>query len=484
MLILIKLHYDSKTNKGQIICDQAVFYCIKTKFSVKNDAAKFAKKYGRRVPDRKYAIDKSGKFDFGLYKEIINVLIEDQYTDIEYTEEFKRFLNCGIKTESIFDGFSFPHRDFQMEIVKLCLKYGRGTIKSATGSGKSFCIASLIENFWINRTKQSYKVVVVVPGISLVSQLQKDFESYKVNFTYSGWTGTNKLEDTDVIIVNSENLVSKFDDNLWIKDVDLLLVDECHRCSGTSKISKIINKIKTPNRFGFTGTLPKDQYDVWKILGTFGPLLFEKNSKELRDDNVLTDVVVKMILLNHNPADIPKNKKSKDKSPTEDYIKELYYLYNSEKRNNIIYKIVSKLQNNTLILVNHLEHGEVLLDCLTKLQNKDVVFIKGEVELNERNEVIANMERCDNIICIAMSSIFSTGINIKNLHNIVFASGGKSFVRIVQGIGRGLRLHENKSKLVIFDIYDNLKYSTNHADERKQIYNDEQIPYKEIKIDL
>jgi superfamily II DNA or RNA helicase len=481
---LIKLHYDAKTNKGLIICDQATFYCIKNKLSVKNDAAKFAKKYGRRIPDRKYAIDKFGKFDFGLYKEIINILIQEQYTNIEYTEEFKEFLNCGIKIESIFDGFTFPHRDFQMEIVKLCLKYGRGTIKSATGSGKSFCIASLIENFWINRTKQSYRVVVVVPGISLVSQLQKDFESYNVNFTYSGWTGTNKLQHSDVVIVNSENLVSKFDENPWIKDVDLIIVDECHRCSGTSKISKIINKIKTPNRFGFTGTLPKDQYDVWKILGIFGPLLFEKNSKELRDDNVLSDVVVKMIALNHCPKDIPKKSKNKDKTPTEDYLAELSYLYNSEKRNNIIFKIISKLQNNTLILVNHLEHGEALLNCLNNIQNKDVVFIKGDVELDERNEVVANMEKCDNIVCIAMSSIFSTGINIKNLHNIVFASGGKSFVRIVQGIGRGLRLHEKKSKLVIFDIYDNLKYSTNHADERKQIYNDEQISYKEIQINL
>jgi superfamily II DNA or RNA helicase len=481
---LIKLHYDAKTNKGQIICDQATFYCVKNKFSVKNDAAKFAKKYGRKIPDRKYAIDKSGKFDFGLYKEIINILIQEQYTNIEYTEEFKQFLSCGIKTTTVFDGFAFPHRDFQMEIVKLCLKYGRGTIKSATGSGKSFCIASLIENFWANRPKQTYKVLVVVPGISLVSQLQKDFESYKVNFSYSGWTGTNKLENTDVIIVNSENLVSKFDDNSWIKDVDLLIVDECHRCTGTSKISKLITKIKTPNRFGFTGTFPKDQYDVWKILGTFGPLLFEKNSKELRDENILTDVVVKMILLNHSSSDIPKKNKNKDKTPTEDYNIELSYIYNSEKRNNIIYKIVSKIPNNTLILVNHLEHGEALLKSLNVLKDKSVVFIKGEVELNERVEVIANMEVCDNIVCIAMSSIFSTGINIKNLHNIVFASGGKSFVRIVQGIGRGLRLHENKSKLVIFDIYDNLKYSTNHAEERKQIYDDEQIPYKEIEIDL
>ena len=481
---MIKLHYDYSTNKGQIICDQAVFFCIKNKFSVKNENAKYAKKYGRKIPDRKYAIDKIGRFDFGLYKEIISTLIQEQYTNIEYTDEFKQFVSCGIKIDSVYDGFTFPHRDFQLEIIKRCLKYGRGTIKSATGSGKSFCVASLIENFRLNRTKQTYKVVVIVPGISLVSQLQEDFKSYNVNFTYSGWTGTKKLEDTDVVIVNSENLVSKFESNAWIKNIDLLIVDECHRCTSTSKISKIVTKIKTPNKFGFTGTLPKDQYDVWKIIGTFGPLLFEKNSKELRDENVLTDVSIKMIQLIHPSSDVPKKNTNKEKTPTEDYNIELSYLYTSDKRNNIIRKIVSKIKNNTLILVNHLEHGEELLKHLTTLDDRVVVFIKGDVDLDERLGVVANMETCDNIVCIAMSSIFSTGINIKNLHNIIFASGGKSFIRIVQGIGRGLRLHKNKSKLIIFDVYDNLKYSMNHAEERQKIYEDEQISYKTIEINL
>lgn len=482
---MITIHYDKTSKKGQIIADVVVETVLKKRFSVKNEAAKFAKNKNRRIPDKKYAIDKTGKFDFGLYKEIIEFLKSEGYKNIEYTEEFKQNINCGLGDCVVYDNFTYSHRDFQKEIVSRCLKYGRGVVKSATGSGKSFCIASLIENFWRNRSSGTFKAIVVVPGISLVTQLRDDFASYGVNFSYSMWTGGLKLMNTDVVIVNSENLVSKIKEHSdWVFDIDLLIVDECHRVTTTSKMSKIVNKFKTSNRFGFTGTLPKDQFECWKITGIFGPVLFEKNSKDLRDEKILTDVVIKMIKLIHPEKSIPKKSKKKDKSPTEDYMNELNFIYNSSNRNEFIRKIVSKLQNNTLILVNHLEHGDVLFNLLSTLSEKNVIYIKGENDLDSRLQSIQDMENTNNIVCIAMSSIFSTGINVKNLHNIIFVSGGKSFVRIVQGIGRGLRLHENKNKLVIIDIYDNLKYSEDHAEERKIIYIDEQIQFNEKDIIL
>lgn len=461
-----------------------VMTLLKKKFSVKNESAKFMKKFGRTIPDKKFAIDKMGRFDFGLYKDILKFLKDQNFNTIDFTDEFKTHLRCGIGVDEIFDGFAYPHRDFQKEIVSLCLKHGRGTVKSATGSGKSFCVASLIENFWRNRKSRSFKALVIVPGISLASQLVGDFSDYNVNFTYSKWTGASKLEDTDVVIVNSENLTSKVKDNPWIYDVDLLIVDECHRVTTTSKLSKIIPKFKTPNRFGFTGTFPKDVYETWKIIGTFGPLLFEKNSKDLRDEKILTDVSVKMIKLIHPEMNKPKKSKKKDKTPTEDYNNELSFIYNSSSRNNIIKKLAKGLSNNTLILVNHLEHGDILYENLNSLEGKEVLYIKGDVDIQNRLEGIQNMETSDNIICIAMSSIFSTGVNIKNLHNIIFTAGGKSFIRIVQGIGRGLRLHENKQSLRILDINDNLKYSESHSQQRKDIYDEEKIPWSEKEIIL
>jgi superfamily II DNA or RNA helicase len=118
------------------------------------------------------------------------------------------------------------------------------------------------------------------------------------------------------------------------------------------------------------------------------------------------------------------------------------------------------------------------------LDNKEVFFINGEMPVSERQEIISRMEVCNDIVCIAMSAIFSTGINIKNLPYIMFASGGKSFIRTIQSIGRGLRLHDDKEQLVLFDITDNMKYSTNHLAERKKFYDEECLPWKEIELTI
>jgi superfamily II DNA or RNA helicase len=166
------------------------------------------------------------------------------------------------------------------------------------------------------------------------------------------------------------------------------------------------------------------------------------------------------------------------------YKEELDYLYNNEKRNNFISKLANKINGNVLIMVNHLDHGDSLLSVLSNRMDRSVYFVKGEMDVEERQKIIDMMEKNDNVICIAMSSIFSTGINIKNLPNIMFVGLGKSFIRVVQSIGRGLRLHENKEKLRIFDVIDNTKYSSSHALYRQEIYDQESIQWTERTIDI
>ena len=253
--------------------------------------------------------------------------------------------------------------------------------------------------------------------------------------------------------------------------MDLVIGDECHRVNSSGGLHKIISKIKTPNKFGFTGTLSEKKEDQWKTIGIFGPIIYEKKSKELRDEKYVTDVEVDFIKLRH-----PKTLKM-------DYKKELDYLYELDKRNQLICKLAEGFKSNTLILVNHLIHGEKLLEILSK-SDKKVFFVKGEMSVEERELIKQKMETDDDIITIAMSSIFSTGINIKNIHNIMFVAGGKSFIRTVQSIGRGLRLHKAKNKLRIIDVYDNMKYSERHADERKRIYEKEEILWRERVIEL
>jgi len=359
-------------------------------------------------------------------------------------------------------------------------------LKSATGSGKSFTTASLVENFKRNVDKETIKVLISVPNPALVSQLEKDFKEYGVAFSYSGWTGAKKYQNTEIVIVNDGMLRSKTSDKSWFDDIDLVIVDECHRLDPTSKIYKIISKIKTPNKFALTGTLPPNIYNYWKLVGLFGPVLYEKNSKDLRDEKVLTDLSVKIIKLIHPKKTLPKkvSKTSEDWNPLINYLNELDFIYNSDDRNSLIQKIVSKLNDNTLILVNHLDHGSKIFDKLSLIDNKKVFFIKGEVELDDRETIQNLMENANDIICVAMSSIFATGINIKNIHNIIFACGGKSFVRIVQGIGRGLSLHENKDKLIVFDIADNSEYSERHLEKRQSIYTAECMNWKLVDMIL
>lgn len=168
------------------------------------------------------------------------------------------------------------------------------------------------------------------------------------------------------------------------------------------------------------------------------------------------------------------------------YQDEVEFLYENGHRNKFLTNLCSKLDKNILLLVNRLEHGFILLNYFNNnIKNKKIYFIRGEVDVDERDKIKQLMEEEDNILCIAITKIFSTGINIKNLHNIILASGGKSSVTVVQSIGRGLRLHPSKKELNIFDICDKgLKYSSEHANKRLRIYETEKIKVTETNIVL
>jgi len=231
---MVKFDYEIGRRQGRIITDDDTLALIRNHFSVKNEAASHAKRMGKRfVKDRKYAITPTGLFDFGLYNEIRKFLIQSQITDIKFTENFKNHLKVGFGDIEIWDGLKYEQRYYQKETVKECLKYGRGTCILATSAGKSLVQAVLVENFkkCINR---DFKCLIIVPGLSLVSQLNNDFTDYGVTFTHSGWTGDTPLQDTQVVICNSENFSAQFGSNPWIVDVDMVIGDECF--SGNVKV--------------------------------------------------------------------------------------------------------------------------------------------------------------------------------------------------------------------------------------------------------
>ena len=473
------LTFDYNTSNRKLLIkteDSSLFDKIREHFSIENEGARFARYRGRFAARRKYAITGTGACELGLYWDIRQYLIKEQIkVDISITDKLQKVLDVGRDIE-LYKKFTLELREYQEEVIKKALKIGRGTCVLGTGAGKTLTTAALIENYFQScPDKDTFKCIVLVPDLGLVSQTYEEFNDVGTTFKMTKWTGKTKPDLTsNVIICNIGIVQSQFDNNDWMKYVDLLIVDECHKIKASNKVSKIVSKIKTHNKYGFTGTLPENNLDKWSIIGKLGPVIYEKTSYELRLEDYLANVNVKVLNLEYK---VPPRYLSDNK-----YREELDFIYDSHFRNTFLTKLCSKLENNTLILVNHISQGVILSEYLTQCENKQIYFIRGEVEVETREDIKRIMEKDNNVICVAMSSIFSTGVNIKNLHNIIFAAGGKSFIRTVQSVGRGLRKHASKNKLVIFDICDNLRYGLRHCEKRKDIYKTEKIKYTESKI--
>jgi superfamily II DNA or RNA helicase len=260
-----------------------------------------------------------------------------------------------------------------------------------------------------------------------------------------------------------------------LKDIKLLVIDEVHKLKYANKINKVVEQIPALFRYGFTGTLPDYKIDQWNIFGKIGRVIYFKESIDLRDQNYISQVHVAALKLTYKNT--PQFTTPSMHNPTAGYEEEITWLQTNPYRNAIIIKLVNKSDKNTLIMVDRIAHGEELLKILQESTNKQVHFVHGAVEIEEREMIRKLMEEHDNVACIAISKIFSTGINIKNLHNIIFAAIGKARIKIIQSIGRSLRKHSSKKLATIFDIWDNLRYGNKHMVERLALYDREQIPY-------
>lgn len=479
---MIKVDFDKKKNKAILSGDR--FEEIRENFSVKNKAAAFLKRYSRYIPSRVYSITPTGRFDPCLINEIKKFVVEKQFIEkLDVSEEIENIVNPANKswkTLATYNNSPFQLalnlRDYQEDIVKRCLDTGRGTVVLATAGGKTLVMASLISSIY-KLNNSNFKCLVIVPDRGLVEQTFNDFVSYNTPFSVSKWTGDHALNLTsNIIIANLGILQSKSSNLSWIENIDLLVVDEVHKLRKGNEVNKIIKTIKTDHKFGFTGTLPEEKDDQWNIIGKIGPIIYEKNSFDLRLESYVSNAFVQLINIFYNKT--PKRDTS-NFNPTDFYKKELDFIIENKFRNELLSKLVNKLDKNVLILVDFIKHGEILLQQLqTICTDKQVYFIRGEVEIEEREKIKQLMEKSDNIVVVAISKIFSTGINVKNIHYLVFAGGGKAKIKTVQSIGRGLRLHSNKDKLIIFDISDQLYYGLQHMNKRIQIYEKEKIGYR------
>ncbi|MDD4109988.1 MAG: DEAD/DEAH box helicase family protein [Clostridia bacterium] len=527
------LDWDSKYKKGIIISD--FLENIRAQFSVPNKSKKMMGVKGMptyHLADFISPITSTGRFDIGLYFEIIEYLKKDplDYEVITSEPLADIILQSAYpwKFEYEIPKLSLNLRPYQESGVRRGIHLGYGILIVGTAGGKTLLMASLIQT--IRKYQPPFTTLVILPS-NIIIQTYKEFLGYGIpDNELSVWSGENDLEKTSIILASAETLkinlttfrelkpktelewnsynpktvikhetyeeyikefgkTEKIRRSDWIKnrkvvlkelsDVDLILIDEVHGLRRGNVINDALNIFPTHHRFGFTGTLPPDLLDQWNIIGNIGPIILDVNSAILREGGFVSQVKIQGIKINYkNPPEFNYEEDYDPDLPAKAYGQECEFLYHNEYRNKVISHISHKFDKNTLIIVDKIEHGEVLKEQLSKITDKKIYFIRGSVEMEDREKLRLLMEVENNIICIAMARIFAVGINIKNLHYVVFAQGGKAKVTLIQSIGRGLRLHENKECLIIIDIADATYYGERHLEDRLKYYKEEQIEYE------
>lgn len=471
------LKVDFQKKNGILTGSPKIIKMVRDKFSIKNPSY-----LGRRYAPRLYTVTPSGAFQVGLWSEIEGYIRSlNLPVKIEITNEFKNQFNPNCEIKNISKIENFTYYDYQEDAIKQLIEHGRGIALIATGGGKSILQAGLVKTFLDHFP--DYKILMTVPNISLLNQLYYSFlNEYGID-NISRW-GDNNLPDLskNVLIANNQILISNIEETLKIvKDFDVVIVDEVHTINEKkNKISKVIHNITTPIKFGLTGTLPDSILGSWNVLGKIGPIVYERNSYELRKQEAITDVEIKIIICKHSKK--PVFSKSVT-SPTDAYNAELDYIINHAERNAVITKICKSLKGNILIVVDRLNYIDSLKTALVD-SDKEILVVTGDTSTDDRTFIQEKMENQSGLICLAMSKCFSTGISIKNLHYAIFACMGKGGVKTIQTIGRTVRKHSSKNKAIIFDIADDLVYSARHLKERVQIYKDQKIDYKFTKINL
>lgn len=472
----VDFQYDSRRKEVKIVSDY--LGNIRESFSVKNPGARF-NRYVRFMPQRMYAITPAGYCGIGLVGEIVKHLNSLTIPfEINFNKEYTDIVNkkhiCLPTSPTKTLVSEYKLRDYQEQAIQEALNSGNGVIELATGGGKTLIIANLVYAA-LQYIEYTEKVLIVVPDIGLVEQTYRDFISY--NFPEKlvcKWSGGNEIDPNKrVVIANLGIMQSKLADLTWFNEVGLLIVDECHKLRRGNKINKLIDKVPTLRRFGFTGTLPESNIDIWNICNFIGPVFYKKTTTDLRDAAGGEYIANAQALAVHLEYAIKPDYTAV--AASQRYLTELDFIHNNQFRYNIIKNIVGKLHNNCLILVDHIAHGDNMFKVLSQLIDKQVYFIQGSVELEERKKIQQLMETDNNVVCIAISKIFSTGISIKNIHYIIFAAGGKSKIKTLQSIGRGLRVHENKDILTIIDLVDELIYGSKHFLKRQEFYGLEKI---------
>lgn len=440
-------------------------------------------RHGKFEHQHVHQVTPSGSFYIGLFYKIYRDF--QKIYSFNISAEFKKALKPDTRLDlrSVSDISGFTYHYYQKEAIQEMMKTGRGIIELGTAGGKSLICAGFAQS--ILNQQPNKKILIVAPGISLVSQLFADFtEKYKISdVTILTSTRIDEYDySKNIIITNSECFINQIKNKQYLNllDVDYVIVDECHRINDRTWISNIFKKVKTPMRFGLTGSMPDIGVNYYNIIGKIGSVIYSKNAKSLRKENFVAQLKIIMFVLEH------KTKPVYVKIPQtgiEYYNMEKEWIINNPDRNKFIGQITKSFENNALILVDQIEYGNILISMLEAI-GKKCVFIRGSTEVKDREMIQKQMESSNDMVVVAMDRIFSTGINVNNIHHIIFAFIGKAKIKIIQSIGRGLRKNHNKHHVTVYDISDKLPCSLKHFAIRKRIFEKEvdDVKIKQYKI--
>ena len=376
-------------------------------------------------------------------------------------------------------GKSLKIRDYQIDAVQHAISSNRALLVSPTASGKSLVIYSLVRYYQL----AGHKILILVPTTSLVEQMYSDFQDYGWSpgtYCQKIYQGHDRKITKDVVISTWQSIYKM--PKKYFENFGCVIGDEAHLFKAKS-LTGIMTKLhQCKYRFGLTGTLDGTQTHQLVLEGLFGGVEKVVSTKELMDKKTLANLRIKCILLKH-----PNIRERMT------YAEELTYITGNDKRNDFIANLLVHLTGNSLCLFQLVEkHGKILHDKVKEKDNvgPNIFFVYGATDTKEREEIRAIVDREQSSITIASYGTFSTGINIRNINNIVLASPSKSKIRILQSIGRGLRTSSTKNSILVYDIADDISYkerynfTLTHFTERLNIYNEEQFNYDIDKVKL
>lgn len=407
---------------------------------------------------------------------------EPNHYDIEDTSKFIDSLNMYARGEPI------PARDYQVEAVNFAQNANRTVLLSPTASGKSFMIYCLLRH----HLEEDRKCIVVVPTTSLVEQMYSDFKDYsshngfnvdeECQKLYSGFT---RVFNKNVLITTWQSIYKQPKE--WFENFDVIVGDEAHQFKATSLITIMERLQHVKYRIGTTGTLDDKKLSQLTLEGLFGPVHRVITTKELMEQGSVVNIDISCLMLQYSDE---IRKACKDFN----YQEEIDFIVTNEARNKFITNLALSQKGVTLVLFRYIEkHGDVLYSMLKNKASEgtEIYYVHGGVDTMVREQIRHDAENSGkHTVILASYATFSTGINIRGIENVIFASPTKSKITNLQSIGRGLRLKDGKNLLRLYDIADDLQHKSrknhtiNHMLERVKIYSEEKFPYKIYPIKI